>query len=426
MRFLHLNTHPIGATFSTTKTFHQYLLRQGNESIVVTARGSKDQKDYIPIATSGLRGIGISRATRKLFFSPCFVASSPYYFYPEWNLDMFSTEDILGKVPFKPDAFILYWTRFFLTPRIISELSKLTNAVFFWFLMDMAPFTGGCNYSFGCQAYKHSCGNCPALKSKNSYDFSWRLLRKKEKFFQEINLEIIAPTTTLFKQASESLLFRNLRIHQVILGIDSNLFKPGDKKLARTKLGLPQDKTILFFGAQKLSDKRKGISYLKESLTRVADQISPTQKERILLVYAGNADKFERDLPFQSQYLGLLNQEMLIQTYQAANLFLCPSIEDSGPAMINESLMCGTPVVSFDMGVAPDLVFSNITGYKAKLKNIEDFAFGILEFLNNSQINLDNISKKCRNLALEKSEMNKQFQLLADIIAKTQPIEAKS
>ena len=55
------------------------------------------------------------------------------------------------------------------------------------------------------------------------------------------------------------------------------------------------------------------------------------------------------------------------------------SIEDSGPMMINESIMCGTPVVCFDMGVARDLVHTGRTGYRAALRDSSDLAFGIRE-----------------------------------------------
>jgi glycosyltransferase involved in cell wall biosynthesis len=47
--------------------------------------------------------------------------------------------------------------------------------------------------------------------------------------------------------------------------------------------------------------------------------------------------------------------------------------------MINESIMCGTPVVSFRMGVAEDLIINGETGYIVKLKNIRDLANGIDE-----------------------------------------------
>ena len=48
-----------------------------------------------------------------------------------------------------------------------------------------------------------------------------------------------------------------------------------------------------------------------------------------------------------------------------------PSIEDSGPIMSCEVLMTGTPLVTFDVGIAVDLVSCD-TGYMATNKNHYD------------------------------------------------------
>jgi glycosyltransferase involved in cell wall biosynthesis len=49
--------------------------------------------------------------------------------------------------------------------------------------------------------------------------------------------------------------------------------------------------------------------------------------------------------------------------------------------MIPESMLCGTPVVAFDSGGAPDLIRSLETGYLAKYKDCADLANGILTLL---------------------------------------------
>ena len=63
-------------------------------------------------------------------------------------------------------------------------------------------------------------------------------------------------------------------------------------------------------------------------------------------------------------------------------MFISSSIEDSGPVMINESIMCGTPVISFQMGVAENLIIDDETGYIVKLKNIRDLANSIEKVIN--------------------------------------------
>jgi glycosyltransferase involved in cell wall biosynthesis len=69
--------------------------------------------------------------------------------------------------------------------------------------------------------------------------------------------------------------------------------------------------------------------------------------------------------------------------------------------MINEAIMCGTPVVSFDMGVAPDLVHTGKTGYRAKLRDSQDLATGITEILTLSEDAYNRMSYNCRELGLK-------------------------
>jgi glycosyltransferase involved in cell wall biosynthesis len=69
--------------------------------------------------------------------------------------------------------------------------------------------------------------------------------------------------------------------------------------------------------------------------------------------------------------------------------------------MINESIMCGTPVVSFDMGVAADLVHSRKTGYRAELKNSADLARGIRQLLDLPPEEARKMSEACRRLGFQ-------------------------
>ena len=106
-------------------------------------------------------------------------------------------------------------------------------------------------------------------------------------------------------------------------------------------------------------------------------------------------------MPFESKYLGYLdNNYAIASAYQAADVFICPSIEDSGPMMINQSIMCGTPVVSFEMGVSVDLVITGETGYRAKIKDSGDMAQGISEILKLNSDNYYDLSLRCRKHAL--------------------------
>jgi glycosyltransferase involved in cell wall biosynthesis len=119
------------------------------------------------------------------------------------------------------------------------------------------------------------------------------------------------------------------------------------------------DKKIIFFGAARLDVPRKGFAFLRESLTLLARD----NYLDLLLVIAGSGIAYQLDaIPIKKVLLGNLNFEELAATYHAADIFVCPTIADSGPTMVNQSIMCGTPVVTFDVGVCMDLVLEKETG----------------------------------------------------------------
>lgn len=318
---------------------------------------------------------------------------------------LYKTEKIVKKADIKPDAIIVLFANKFINARNIFELQELTKAPMLWLLFDMAPLTGGCHYAWECVGYQSSCGNCPGLYSSNPYDLSYENLVYKKKYLSRTRIEILAASEWQIEQIKRSALFKNNTIHKVFLSVDPDIFKPVDKDKIRQKLDIPEDKKILFFGAVGLTENRKGMIFLIESLKLLKRKIqfsTDNFSDNLLLLIAGREIEQIADyLPFKYIYLGMLNNTNgIASAYQAADVYVCPSIEDSGPMMINQSIMCGTPVVSFEMGVANDLVITGKTGYRAKLKDIEDLAQGIFNILTLSKENYNKMSEQCVDMAL--------------------------
>jgi glycosyltransferase involved in cell wall biosynthesis len=147
-------------------------------------------------------------------------------------------------------------------------------------------------------------------------------------------------------------------------------------------LHLPQNKKIIFFGATYLEDRRKGMPLLLEALAETRRRLKTSADDVFLLVAGLNGNQLMTKLPFAGKYIGQLNDDLtLALAYQGADLFVCPSVEDAGPMMIPEAMMCGTPVVAFHTGGAPDLIQTGKNGYLARLTDSTDLANGILAFL---------------------------------------------
>ena len=326
------------------------------------------------------------------------------------TISLFSTKKILKRVKFKPDVIIVLFMQNFLSFKNIYELNERTKAPVYIYLMDMAPMTGGCHYAWKCKGYEKNCGNCPALYSELKEDQSYMNWKFKKKYIDNTEIEIIAATEWTLKQLKRSSLFLQKKKHKILLPINEQIFNPNKKTEARKKLKLPQSKKIIFFGAVSTKFKRKGFDLLLESLTILGNALSTMEVENVHLAIAGrNIEEEITNLPFSYTELGYLSHEELAYAFQASDLYVSPSIEDSGPMMINQSIMCGTPVVSFEVGVALDLVLTDITGYRAKLANVEELAKGVQAIL---ELTNKEYEKLCDNC----SEMGRDYLSLSGFV----------
>jgi glycosyltransferase involved in cell wall biosynthesis len=316
------------------------------------------------------------------------------------KVKIFDTQQILKIIKVKPDIIFLYFINGFLNAKNIFELYKMTNAKIYWYLMDMAALTGGCHFAWDCEGYINNCGKCPALYSDNPYDLSYSNMNFKRENLKETNLSLIIGADWLIGKAQRSSLFRNAEIKKIMLSIEPTVFYPGNKKKARETLGLPLEKKIVFFGAQSLHEKRKGIKYILESFIILERLIRTTDiKDKLFVIYAGYNDNYIDSINFSNKHLGQLSlKDELPLAYQASDIFVSSSIQDTGPYMICEAIMSGVPVVSFNMGLANELVINGETGYKAKIMDSNDLALGLFKILSLDADGYFQMSKNCINL----------------------------
>jgi len=362
----------------------------------------------------------LKKIMRRLKLKKTIVTNPDYHIHElhEQKL-IYNTNRLLRIAQINADAIVVLFAKDFINTKNIFELSIKTNAPVYWLMYDMAPLTGGCHYAWDCTGYQNRCGNCPGLFSSDPFDISYKNLEYKKKYIDQTDIQLIAASEWQYRQAKQSSLFKNKTIHKILLSIDSNLFKPIDKEKLRQEIGIPISKKIIFFGSVYMNHKRKGMHYMLASLKYFKKKIRGTELENdIYLIIAGREIEEIIDLiPFEYHYLGMLdNTKGIASAYQAADVFICPSIEDSGPSMINQSIMCGTPVISFEMGVALDLVIPGETGYRAKLKDSEDLALGMYNILSMDKDKYDELSANCRKLALELFSPEIQIEKFENIL----------
>lgn len=396
--------HPYEASGRSVTDLKNLLKDKGHKVIVVTNSHLREEFQDV-ISVKSLFVFMLNKVYAKIIsiIAKQKRKDSNYYMYDQnSHKRKYNTSVILKRLPFKPDAFIYLFQQNFLNEEALYDLNKSTGAPIYRYMADMAELTGGCHYAWDCEGYMKSCGNCPGLYSDNPIDETYENLKFKQTYINKTNVTLVAGSGWQMEQSAKSTLYSSKPRYKILSPTDENLFNQGNKIEVRKELNLPTDKKIIFFGAVNNSEKRKGGKELVETLIFLNNSILDTEKNNIHLLIAGiKPDLRIMELGFSISNLGYVNYAVLAKAYRASDVFLCPSIEDSGPSMINQSMMCGTPVVCFLMGVALDLVINGKTGYAAELKNYKDLAYGLKGILDLNRIQQVEYSNSCRSLAYE-------------------------
>jgi len=246
----------------------------------------------------------------------------------------------------------------------------------------MLPFTGGCHYSGECDKYKSICQECTQINSSKVNDISNRLFNKKIHLWKDIDMNIVCPSNWMESCVKKSAIFKSKNVSIIPTGVDREVFKKIDKKIARNILNLPADKKILLLGAVNINgEPRKGG---KEAYDAIKYYLKEYKRSDIELVVFGSYNNVFQDLNINITMMGKVNDEYtLALLYSAADVFLAPSKEENLANTVLESLSCNTPVVAFNIGGMPDVIKYGENGFLVSPYNIKEFSEGIDWCLNN-------------------------------------------
>jgi len=273
----------------------------------------------------------------------------------------------------------------------LSSLPIMTKyKKFVWTLHDMWAITGHCAYSMECNKFiNDKCEKCtyPKIYPSMKKDRANALFKIKNWIYKHSDFEIVVPSKWLESQVKRSIL-KDKSIHYIPNGIDINVFKPYDKLQVREKLGLPKDKAILLFSANKGSrNPWKGPQYLMNAIKEI--NRSEWRDKVLFLDIGGNS--YRKDNYMAVKYIK--NEALMAQYYSSADIYIFPTLADNAPLTVLEAMACGLPVVTFKTGGVPEIVTHLETGYVASYKDQKDFNEGLFLLINNEELRT-NMSKK--------------------------------
>jgi glycosyltransferase involved in cell wall biosynthesis len=394
MKVLQINQSDIiGGAGIAGYRLHQGLLNKNIESKLLVGNVKTEDKLVQKVPRQGKLATQISQFTNKLGFN---------------YIHLLNTFEIL-KHSFYKEADILNFHNLhsgYFNYLAIPQLTEKKPAVYT--LHDMWSFTGHCAYSYDCNKWQTGCGNCPYPDTypkirRDSTKWEWKL---KNWVYEQTNLTIVTPSKWLAEQAKLSMLNR-FEIHCIPNGIETNAYQPLEQENCRQILGISQGKKVLMFAADSLRDSRKGGDLLKSALLQLPKTL---KEELVLLIMGSGGENIAKTLEIETVNLGYLTSDRLkSMAYSAADLFIFPTRADNLPLVLQESMACGTPMISFDIGGVADLVRQGVTGYLAKSENASDFATGIMELLEDNNLR-KKMGENSRRIALEEYPLELQVE----------------
>lgn len=252
----------------------------------------------------------------------------------------------------------------------VAEIGRLSKPVILT-LHDMWAFTGS----------EHYTGDGDGARWRGGYDGSAALRfdlarwtwRRKRRHWRPMH--VVAPSAWLAGCARASALMHDWPVHVIPNPLDTDVYRPLDRAAARRTLGLPQNDTILLFGAvDGLADRRKGGDLLLSALAALGPLPGVS-----LAVFGQSAPPEPPPLPQPVHWLGRIDDDAtLARAYSAADVMIVPSRMENLPQTATEAQACGAPVVAFDVAGMPDAVTDGETGLLAERESPEALAAAIL------------------------------------------------
>lgn len=340
MRILQVNSVcGRGSTGRIVLDIHNELIKQGHQSFI--AYGREPAVDCNGVIRIGSKYDVYLHVLRTRIFDEHGFGSRK------------ATAKFIKKIDeIKPDIIHLHNIHgYYLNIEVLFNYFKEVQVPMVWTLHDCWSFTGHCAYFdyVGCSRWREGCFRCP---QKSRYPSSWffdkslvNWKKKKELFAGFKNMTLVTPSRWLAELVKQSFL-KDYHVVVIPNGIDTSVFKPTPSDF-RKRYGL--ENKFIILGVANVWEERKGLKYFLE--------LSKMLNDDEVIVLVGLNEKQKKYLP--KNIIGISRTSSvreLAGIYTAADVFVNPTLEDNYPTVNLEAQACGTYVITFASGGAPETI----------------------------------------------------------------------
>ncbi len=296
------------------------------------------------------------------------------------------------------DIIHLHWVAGFLDYESFFDRNKKPIV---WTLHDENPILGAFHYQADKERNRHSF---------KDIDREIQVIKKKSISKQD-KLLVVSPSNWLRGRALKSDIFENRNICTIRNGLDTAIFKSQDKMFSREVFGLPEEKTVILFISEILSNFRKGMDLLLPI-------INDKELEDLYFVFIGSGNpKFTGS---NIKQLGVISDERLMAlAYNSADAFVLSSREDNLPNTMIESLCCGIPVIAFPIGDNKEII-STTGGVIADETSSVSLKKALISFIDNKKrFNPEKISEQSQKKFTDLNQATSYMTLYKELMNKS-------
>lgn len=296
--------------------------------------------------------------------------------------------------------------------RMIFKYIKKNNIAVVWTLHDCWAFTGHCaHFTIAkCDKWKRGCEHCSQYRDYpySKVDHSRIMYYLKKKWFTGMhNTVIVTPSVWLAELVNKSFL-QEYPVCVINNGIDLNIFRPTESNF-HNRYNIKNKFVIL--GVSFDWTYKKGLDVFVE--------LSQKLDNNFQIVLVGTDDKIDSLLSENIISIHRTeNVNELAGIYSAADLFVNPTREESFSLVNAEALACGTPVVTFNSGGAPEIIDESC-GYVIEDNSVEQLIKAIMNIRDKSPFTKTACIERAKKYN-QKDTFNKYIELYAKILRKVE------